>query len=259
MCFLKGFRSQVTSYSLQFVSYWLLIFFLGFSLGSCEKNNCLSSGGDIVQEERVLEPFQNIETYNNFEIYLKNDTVHKVEIEAGEKLIPFIETEVENNVLTIKDSNKCDFLKGYDTKKLYISVDTLKEITINEASDLYTVDTFKVHSLKVKFLSQLGYCDIIVDAHLFQLQVWYASGDFKVGGNVYSAYLNAESTSFIYAEGLNNTGCRVSSNSMGDCYVKAGKWMYYKIKDSGNIYYTGTPDTIIVEDHSGAGQFIKVN
>ena len=252
MSFFKGFRSKVTSY-------WLLVLVLSFSFGSCEKNNCLSSGGDIVHEERVLEPFQNIETYNNFEIHLKNDTLHKVEIEAGEKLIPFIETEVENNVLTIKDLNKCDFLKGYDTKKLYISVDTLKEITVNEASDLYTVDTFKVYSLKVKFLSQLGYCDLIVDAYLFQLQVWYASGDFKVGGNVYSAYLNAESTSFIYAEGLNSTGCRVSTNSMGDCYVKAGKWMYYEIKDSGNIYYSGTPDTIIVVEHSGSGQFIKVN
>jgi len=257
----KCYGLRVTGCGLRVADYGfvsvLLIFFFGLIFSSCQKNNCLSSGGDIIKEERVLEAFQNIETYSNFKIYLKNDTVHKIGVEAGDKLIPFIETKVENGVLTIKDLNKCDFLKGYNSKKLYISVDTLKEITINEASDLFTVDTLKVHNLKVKFLSQLGYCDLKVDAHVFQLQVWYASGDYKVGGYAYSAYLNTESTSFIYAESLDNTSCRINNNSMGDCYVKAGRWMYYKIRDAGNIYYSGTPDTIIVEEHSGTGKIVK--
>ena len=252
----KNFRFMILDN--RFRNILILIFLLIVSQ-ACNKNNCLSSGGDIVQQERVLEPFQYVETYNNFEIYLKNDTIHSITVEAGDKLIPFIETKVENNILTIKDLNKCDFLKGYDTKKLYILVDTLKEITINEASDLYTVDTFNVHSLKVKFLSQLGYCDLTINAHVFQLQIWYASGDFKVKGYAYSAYLNAESTSFIYADNLSNKICTVNNNSMGDCYVKANEWLYYTIQDSGNIYYSGTPDTVIVKEHSGTGQLIKVN
>ncbi|MEN8119847.1 MAG: DUF2807 domain-containing protein [Bacteroidota bacterium] len=238
----------------------ILVFLFAIILNSCQKNNCLSGGGDIVQEERILKPFKYIETFNNFEFHLKNDTIHKVEIEAGGKLIPFIETKVEDSVLTIRDLNKCDFLKGYENKKnIIISVDTLKEIIINNASDLYTVDTFNVHKFKVKFLSQLGYCDLTVNAYVFQLQIWYGSGDYKVCGYAYSAYLNTESSSFIYADSLDNIFCRVNNNSMGDSYVKAGSWMYYKIKDSGNIYYSGTPDTIIIEEHSGTGQLINVN
>lgn len=253
---LKGCGLRVTGCRLQ-VAGLLFIFLFGFSLSSCKKNNCLSRGGDIVQEERILEPFQFIETYNNFEIYLKNDTIHKVEIEAGDKLIPFIETKVENGVLTIKDLNNCDFLKGYDNKKLYISVDTLKEIIINEASDLYTVDTLKVDELKVKFLSQLGSCDLLVDGYGIQLQVWYASGNFKVGGNTYYSYLVAESTSFIYADSLNTTSCTVVNNSMGDIHFKAGLWIYIEIKDSGNIYYSGEPDEIFLKELSGSGKLIK--
>ncbi len=239
--------------------YLFIIVFLLIVTQACQKNNCLSTGGDIVSEERILDTFKYIVTNNNFEIYLKNDTVHKIEIEAGEKLLPFIETTVKNDTLTISNLNGCDFIKGYDDKKIYISVDTLKQITINNASDLFTVDTFKVQNLKVLFLSDLGYCDLTIDAYVFQLQVWYASGDFKVGGYAYSAYLNTEQTSFIYAENLENTICSVKNNSMGDCYVKAGKWLYYSIMDEGNVYYTGTPDTIIVNEHSGTGQFIKLN
>ena len=235
----------------------LVGFILAFVLFSCGKNNCLSSAGSIVQEERVLEAFQYIETYGTAKLYLKNDTVHKVTIEAGNKLIPNIETTVENGVLTIKDLNKCDFMKGYRDKKIYISVDTLKEININDAADLYTVDTFMADNLKVKFLSELGSCDLNIDVESFQLQIWYASGDFKVKGNVYSAYLNTESTSFIYADSLNNTSCEVNNNSMGDVYFKAGRWMYITIKNSGNIYYTGEPEEVFIKELSGSGKLIK--
>jgi len=236
----------------------LLFALLLFVLTSCEKNNCLSSGGDIIIEERGLDKFKYIVINNNFEIYLKNDTVHKVEIEAGNKLIPYIETKVEGDTLTITDLNKCDFVKGYDSKKLIISVDTLKQITLY-ASDLYTVDTFKVHSLYVLFLSQLAYCDLTVDAHSFKLSIWYASGDFKVSGKTDVAYLGTEQTSFIYAENLENTTCNVNNNSMGDCYVKAGKNLYYSIRNSGNIYYSETPDTVIINEHSGTGKLFKLN
>lgn len=237
--------------------YVLIILLSGIVFSSCEKNNCLSPAGDVVQEERGLDAFQYIETYGTFKFYLKNDTIHKVTVKAGNKLIPFIETKVENGILTIRDLNKCDFMKGYRDKKIYISVDTLKELNINDASDLYTVDTFKSQSLKVKFLSELGYCDLNIEIHSFQLQIWYASGNFKVKGNVNSAYLNTESTAFIYADSLNNTSCAVNTNSMGDVYFKAGRWMYITIRNSGNIYYTGEPDEIFVKELSGSGKLIK--
>jgi len=237
--------------------YLLPVFLLLVAIHSCKKNNCLNTGGDIVNVERALEPFQYIETYNSFQIYLQNDTIHKIRIEAGDKLIPFIETKVDDGVLTIKDLNKCDFIKGYGQKKLYISVDTIKEININEASDLHTVDTLKADRLKIRFLSQLGYCDLVVDTYDFRLQIWYASGDFKVAGNTYYSYLSAESSSFIYADSLTNIASTVNSNSMGDCHFKAGSWANIEIKSSGNIYYSGKPGEIFIKEHSGSGKLIK--
>ena len=236
----------------------ILAIFIVFIFTSCEKNNCLSSAGEIVSEERILPSFKHIVTNNHFQIYLKNDTIHKIEIEAGNKLLPFIETKVENDTLTITNYNKCDFIKGYADKKLYISVDTLNAITINNASDLYTIDTFKVKNLKILFLSNLASCDITIDANSLNLAIWYASGNFIVRGNTNYANLSTEQTAFIYAENLKNKSCTVSNNSMGDCYIKAGRWIYYYIKDEGNIYYTGSPDSIFVKEHTGKGNIINI-
>ena len=225
---------------------------------SCEKQNCLSSSGAIVSQEREMLPFQYIVTNDVFQIYLQNDTVHKVQIVTGEKLIPYIETYVTNDTLIIKDNNACNFLKKYPEKKIYITVDTLKSMDINGASDVFTVDTFKVKSCKIRFLSKIGSCDMNIDAYVFQLQIWYASGDFKVKGKAYSSYLSNNATSFIYADSLVNTICHAYNKSKGDIYAQSGKHFYYQIKNTGNIYYAGEPDTIIVQEHSGTGKLIKV-
>jgi hypothetical protein len=148
-------------------------------------------------------------------------------------------------------------LKNYPEKEIYISVDTLKSMDVYGPSDVFSVDTFKVHSCKIRFLADVSSCDLTIDAYIFQLQIWYASGDFRVKGKTYASYLNTEQTSFIYADSLKNTVCRAYNNSKGDIYVQSGKWFYYTIKNTGNIYYLGQPDTIIVQEHSGKGLLIK--
>ena len=237
-----------------FIGFFVLpLFFL-----SCEKQNCLSSSGSIVSQDREMLPFQYIVTNDIFKIYLRNDTVHKVQIVTGEKLIPYIETYVANDTLIIKDNNACNFLKNYAEKKIYISVDTLKNMDINGASDVFTVDTFKIKSCKIRFLSKTGSCNMNINAYIFQLQIWYASGDFKVKGKAYASYLSNNVTSFIYADSLVNTICYAYNNSKGDIYVQSGEYFYYRIKNAGNIYYSGEPDTIIVQEHSGTGKLIKM-
>jgi hypothetical protein len=235
----------------------IILFLLIIVFHACEKKNCLSSAGKTVSEERDLQVFKYVEIYDNFKIYLQNDTAHKVRIATGEKLIPYIETYVQNDTLIIKDNNTCNFLKNYPEKEIYISVDTLKSMDVYGPSDVFSIDTFKVHSCKIRFLADVASCDLTIDAYVFQLQIWYSSGDFRVKGKTYASYLDAEATSFIYADSLTNTICHASNNSKGDIYLQSGERFYYKLKNTGNIYYSGQPDTIIIQEHSGKGLLIK--
>ncbi|MDF1550371.1 MAG: DUF2807 domain-containing protein, partial [Bacteroidales bacterium] len=189
--------------------------------------------------------------------YLKSDTVNKIEIEAGEKLIPNITSEVKQGVLTIRDLNACGFIKGYESKNIFISVDTLTEVLIHDGINLYTIDTLHYHTLKVKYLSQIGHCDLLLNGYSFQLQIWYASGEYKLKGKTKYVYLDTEELSFIYAEELESEFCDIYQNSMGDCYIKTDGQLKIRILDSGNIYYSGNPSEIIFEELSGTGKLIK--
>ena len=224
---------------------------------ACKNDKCLQSSGEIINETRHLEAFKTIDVYNYFNVYLKSDTINKIEIEAGGKLIPNIETSVTNGNLTIRDLNTCGFLKGYADKNLYISVDTLSLVTVYDASRLYTQDTLKVKELRILFLSQVGTCDMIIHASTFNLDIWYGDGDYIVRGKAESASFYARVLSFIYANELEANSCYVYNQSMGDCYVKANESLTLEIHDSGNVYYSGEPSVIEITNNSGTGKLIK--
>ncbi len=224
---------------------------------SCSKEDCLKSSGEKGFEIRQLPSIKKIEIYNYFYVYLKYDTINKIEIEAGEKLIPNIETSVVDSVLTIKDLNACGFIKGYDAKNLYISVDTLSEIVIKDGINLYSVDTLKFPSLKVKFVSDIGYCDITVDNKNLTFQVWFGSGDYILRGKTDYLYLNMNYLSFGDANELLAKSAYVYNKSMGDCYVNVSNKLRAFIKDEGSIYYRGNPTEVILEEHTGKGKLVK--
>ncbi len=224
---------------------------------SCGKKDCLKSSGERSIETRQLSAFKKIEIYNYFNVYLKSDTANKIEIEAGGNLVPNIETSIIDSVLTIRDLNACGFIKGYNEKNLYISVDTLSEVLIEDGINLYSIDTLKFQSLKVKFVSDIGYCDLTLDCNSVIFQVWYGTGDYFLRGKTDYLYFDIEYLAFGYACELEAKSAYVYQNSMGDSYVNVSGKLRAFIKDEGNIYYTGNPAEVILEEHSGKGELVK--
>ncbi|MBN1252307.1 MAG: DUF2807 domain-containing protein [Bacteroidales bacterium] len=235
-------------------AYFIII--LSFFLNSCE-NNCLSSSGEIVKIERQTADFKQIELYGVFNVYLKSGVENKIEIEAGKNIIPNIETVVKNDVLTINDLNKCDFIKGYANKNLYITFDTLTQLIVYDAANLYSIDTLVTPSLSIRFESQIGYCDLTINSKVFKLAIWFGSGDYILKGKSKKLYVYALYSSFIYAEEVLTEACYAYNKSMGDIYVKTDGLLDVNILDSGNIYYSGNPYNIEIKEHTGSGKLIK--
>lgn len=238
---------------------FIVILLIFGSMHSCKNGNCLQTAGSESSENRILEPFKSIDIYNFFDVYLISDTSNKIEIKAGTNLITNIETSVSEGVLTIRDLNTCTFIKGYEPKKLYIHVDTLEMLTIQDGINLYTIDTLDAENLLVWFISDIGHCDMTIKSKGFTFQVWYGSGDYMLNGIVETLFLYAGNLSFIDARNLHVDNCIVTNESMGDCFVYPSGNLNVKILDSGNIYYWGNPSEIVMEDRSGSGNLIKMD
>ncbi len=226
---------------------------------SCSKQDCLKSAGSVSNEMRYLDEFDTIYINDYFQVELKTDTVNKIEIEAGNKLIGNIKTDVNNNALTIKDLNACRFVKGYKAKKLKISTNDISKIIVNDGVELTTVDTLKFSQLLVRYYSDIGSCDLTVDCKRITIDVWYAAGKFILNGKTNYLSLSMSSMSSAYTYNMEADNVRISSNTLGDIHLKANKSLYAIIKNKGNIYYKGNPSSINLIDSLGTGKLIKVD
>jgi hypothetical protein len=236
---------------------YFLVACLVILFANCRPKDCFQSAGEPTMIQRELKPFHQIEIYNYFNVFLKSDTANKVEIKAGAKIVQNIETLVTDSVLVIKDLNRCNFIKGYAEKELYISVDSLTKVVVHDGLNLYSTDTLKEANLEILYLSDIGHCNITIDCSFFSFSNWYASGNFIFKGKTNYLYLSTEVTSHVFADSLQAGSCYVSNNSMGDCHVSTNGALQALIKNSGNIFYFGSPSPLILEEKTGSGKLIK--
>jgi hypothetical protein len=86
--------------------------FLLFVLFSCKKATdriCVKSAGKISEEIRLLTDFHSLEIGSKLSVTLVQDSANFVTVNGGKNLLNFIETEVVNGRLILRNENKCHF------------------------------------------------------------------------------------------------------------------------------------------------------
>lgn len=239
---------------MKFTLYILLI----ITIISCTKHNAaFKTTGKIIKEHRLLSDFNEIELNNIFNVYITNDTINKITLEGGTNLLPFIKTEVNNNTLTIKDNNKCNWLRSYKKEtNLYISAKSLSSLIINGECNVYSTDTIKCNEFSVVVFSGIAKVDLTVNNAITHLTVHAGTGDYTLRGKTNYAYLYSFGTCYFWAKELNADNIYVTNKSTGNDYIFANNEIRGEINGSGNIYYSGNPQTVDIKQTS-TGRVIK--
>ena len=160
---------------------------------SCSKDrlcNCFYKSGKTERKEIVLEEFNEIHINNIFNVYISQDTTNKIIIEGGKNLISNIKANVDNKILEISDKNKCNFLRNYETRNLYISVKpyNLKRIAIYGEVNLYSTDTINSDEIEIVVFSGIAQTDLILHNKVTRLTIHAATGSYTIRGISSTAY-----------------------------------------------------------------------
>ena len=228
---------------------------------SCSKDrlcNCFYKSGKTERKEIILDEFNEIHINNIFNVYLTQDTINKITIEGGKNLIPNIKATVDNKVLEISDKNKCNFLRNYETRNLYISVkpNILRRIAIYGEINLYSTDTINSDELEIVVFSGIAQTDLILHNNVTRLTIHAATGSYTLRGISPTVYYYSFGTGWIFADKLKSDYISVSNKSTGDAYIYASKEISGNIDYIGNVYYSGNPAVINVIQTS-KGRLIK--
>lgn len=240
---------------------FLWLFPLLFIL-SCNKESApdfLQTTGKIVRVERDVNDFTEIELYHKINLVLTQDTSNKIEIEAGENLIPDILTEVKDGKLKIKNENKFNFLRSYKKEiTLYISVKNLNHLTYRGAGNITCTNTLTDSVFTFDSRSGTGKVELNFNAAEGHFNHHTGQCELILHGAIGVNYLYQAGNGYTDAEDLKTGYTFVTNKGTNNLKINVDKVLYAYIAYLGNIYYRGNPYDL-TSDIVDKGQLIKLN
>lgn len=229
--------------------------------GGCEKSPFLRSGPEITRKV-VLPPFGEIYAGNIFEIELSNDTLFSLELTGAENMLENIGYSVTDGRLELVDNNSLRWLPDYPRVKLTISFPGISEITLSlaEPSYVFSKDTLVVSSLALLSEGLLAEIDLTVNASYLFLRTRYDDfGHYTFSGKAENAEFRFFGSAKVDASKLVAKNASVRNVSIGDCYVNVTNLLRVWLIHYGNVYYSGSPEVVIIESMGSKGRLIPTD
>ena len=149
----------------------VLLFITSMFLFSCDSEeaiDCFQVEGNSIQQEVVVDTFEEITIYNDIKVYLTYGATQKIELETGQNLINDASFRVEENHLHIENSNTCNFFRDYEAIKVYITIPNLTYLRNGSQFTVESTNTLAFNNLTIVSEDAEGDND------------YYTNGDFKL-------------------------------------------------------------------------------
>ncbi len=229
-------------------------------LGGCQKENafdCFKSTGAIKTETRPLPPFRTLRVFDNLEVTIVADHETYAEVAAGDNLLENIETKVENGELSVRNINKCNWVRNYDKPlKVRLHVAKLKDIFHDGDGLLRSENTLPCDTLFLH-ITGAGDTDFLLNTESVWLDM-YELGEVRLSGNnrFLTAYVLSQGS--LKAKDLKSQEAFVKTTWLGHAYLTVDQTLQAEIIGPGNVYYYGTPPNIQTSGN-GTGKVIKAD
>lgn len=233
-----------------------------FSCRKASERACFKGKG----EEASLEvPFvgdvDSLLLYDDLFYTLIQGKQSKVVLSGGENLLGHIEIFSENGKLTIKNKNKCNFLRSFKNKiSALIYVDSVRSIHYEGSSELKSEDTLHSQELRLSITDGAGDVELTLKNGYTSAVITHGFGNFKLFGETNSAFLNCSTNSYCDTRSfVAKNWLTVNSNTVSSMLINGNTAnLDVIIREKGDVKYIGTPLSKTIK-RSGKGRLIDLN
>ena len=208
----------------------------------CSKPGCLGSKGAIVTHERMLSAFDSLVVEDNIEVELVQSSTNKVEITAGENILPNVLTINEGHVLRISNSTDCRWLRDASERiRLRLFFTDLSHIEYKASGDLRNADTLRMNRLLVESTIGAGDIDLTIDMESFAYVIFSENAGVRLRGRAAWCGGYTDARSQLDLSQLTARTIDIEYGGLGDTEVHATEELSVRIFYHGNVYYRGNP------------------
>jgi hypothetical protein len=243
----------------------LLFLIIILGLFSCKKANersCFKGKGEETTMEVSFD--KNVDSlilYDDLFYTLVQGKQSKVVLSGGENLLPYIDVVSESGKLTLRNNNKCNFLRSFKNKiHALIYVDSVRSIHYEGTTELKSQDTLFSNELRLTIKDGAGDVDLTLKNAYTSAVITHGFGNFILRGETTNAFLNCNTNSYCDSRSFKVAhNLYVNSNTVANMLINANaNYLETIIKQKGNIEYIGTPIAKYV-NRTGKGRLIDLN
>lgn len=242
-----------------FLTYIVFFSCLLFFIVSCGKeSSCFKGSGNTVTELRTITTgVTKIIVEDNIDLHLIQGNDVQLKLEGGKNLLPYINSDITNDVLTLSSDNKCGFFR--DNKKTliaYLTLPNIEHIDLLGQGNLTNSGILKYPSFSIEASSATGSVNLSVQSDFFSVGQHSGVADFTISGTANQANFYTLGNGWMYADKLYAKSVHVNHAGSGDIFVQPLQSLLIELAGSGNIIYYGNPD-VTVSVNKGSGKIIK--
>lgn len=232
-----------------------LILVLGVFLSTCKKENacdCIKRTGDIIRETRDLSGFTELLIKDNVNVFITQDSVFEVTVEAGENIAPLITTEVVGQTLVCANRNRCNFTRSYKKPlNIYIRMPVITEIESTGSGNVKSLNTIVTPGIYLRTISS-GNTELTLNTPELTTSM-HGSADLTLYGTALGHECDAAGSGFLNAGELHTNYTYLHSSTLGLCYIYVADLLICRLDHKGDIFCYGKPKTVNTTS-SGSGK-----
>ena len=217
---------------------------------SCKRTGYCKKGKDsVVTETRDLSTFTGVNSEGSFDVYITQDNsidAGFVKISAPSDLMEYIETSVQNGVLTI-ENERC--FRGDNRIEIYVTSKEINDISLAGSGNITTTNELVTENMNI-ILSGSGNIESDLQVNSLNTEI-IGSGNIKTFGETVTQKLIIEGSGNIENFGITSSTATAKITGSGNIEVYASKSLDVKIDGSGNVTYKG--DASVTSSVEGSG------
>lgn len=232
--------------------YFLPLVFIAFVTTACAQK--ISGNGNVVEENRPVEPFTSIDIGGVLNVYLTQGDTESVTVEADENLLDLIVIENRGNTLRVYLKKGIDIKKAKE-KNVYITLRSINQLEVGgvvnvKSTNALTADAFDLH------IGGVGNTDLELRCDRLDARADMV-GNLALRGEVREANIKNGGVGSLKAFDLKVDRLTIKNSGVGSAEVQAQDEISITSSGVGSVRYKG--DAAVKElSTSGVGKVQKI-
>lgn len=217
----------------------------------------IKGNGDVKKENRSVNAFTSLASEGSMNVQITYGSSESITIEADENLLPYIETSVAANKLTIKTKKNVN-LKSAKTITVYVSMKKINSLQLSGSGDIKGAGAFTGDNKTDISLSGSGNLSLEFSSFKDLGLTLSGSGNMTLKGNAANSIdAKVSGSGNIDCAGVSSKDVDAKLSGSGNIKVYANNSIDARISGSGNVYYKGDAQNINSKV-VGSGKVLKM-